>query len=1068
MRINLQKKWILTGAIALVSLLFVLPTIGYGILRWFVLPPEKLTPLVVNKTNEFIQAHLDCEKVELTYFETYPYLGIRLTHGHLISRLASDSTQSELAIPSDSLLAFQQVVLAFNPTDYLFKGVVTIKRFAIDQARFYGYVNESGATNWSIYQSESDSLKQHTKEDPLPPIDLQEFHITNGQLTYDNRQQATLMQVEELDLHLFGSLTQGENQLQMEAHTASIQVETPDYSLTEHTSLHVKSRLSLSNHYQYIQLDDTELRINQLPFTLQGSIERLPTGNRQQVHLAFGMQVDNLNELLAYVPEAYFNKRKEATIEGKIRLEGTLIGELSDSLFPSFSLCCQVEQGAYHVKGIEQGIDTLEMDVDLHYNGTCPDSSAIAIDRFRVIGKNITWNLNGEVHDLFRNPTIQASLDGKINFTQLGQQLFNPDTLEMAGQMDTHLQLNFTLDDILNSRFGKIQASGQMHVDSFQLYSKPFDLRMLLAGCQLQLGSSQEENAYMQAKGVFSANLQLDSLDVHYKDVASTNVSRLSLTARTAQVIDTSALIPLTTQLKFAHLRTKLPDSTWVAIHRGELKGGIKSSASDKKTPTAAALFTLDTLKYILLAQHTGIITSGNQFTMEAIPYKEVIVNRLKSQRDSLRLHRYLQRQDSLRKQPSDTTNSATQFLRKWEAKGKMSFDQLRIVSRLFPLPMYMEKTQLNYSTNQVTLQDARLHLGESDLTLNGEIKQIRRAFLRGGKLTGQFKLHSQLIDCNQLMQALYAGQQFAEQQQPASFDEEALTHMTSDSLTALTDSSNQLLVIPALLDLDFDMKADEIRFKDLTMKEVTGEVTLRDQRARLNQLQMQSNIGQGQFSLAYATPTPQQAAMGIDLDLQQIQVERLIDLYPAIDTLVPMLRSFEGVVDCQLTATCQTDSTFSLLFPTLKASCFLSGHHMTLLDGETFTEISKTLMFKNKERNIIDSIAVDLAIRDNQIEVFPFLIEMDRYKVAVGGTHNLDMTFNYHISVLKSPVPFKLGIDIKGNLDDFKYSIVKCKYKDFLKPAKQAELDSTRRNIRQELREAVRKELAKTAVSNP
>ena len=64
----------------------------------------------------------------------------------------------------------------------------------------------------------------------------------------------------------------------------------------------------------------------------------------------------------------------------------------------------------------------------------------------------------------------------------------------------------------------------------------------------------------------------------------------------------------------------------------------------------------------------------------------------------------------------------------------------------------------------------------------------------------------------------------------------------------------------------------------------------------------------------------------------------------------------------------------------------------------------------------MIDSIAVDLAIHDNKIEVFPFLVEMDRYKVAVGGTHNLDMTFDYHLSVLKSPVPFKLGIDIKGN----------------------------------------------------
>ena len=105
----------------------------------------------------------------------------------------------------------------------------------------------------------------------------------------------------------------------------------------------------------------------------------------------------------------------------------------------------------------------------------------------------------------------------------------------------------------------------------------------------------------------------------------------------------------------------------------------------------------------------------------------------------------------------------------------------------------------------------------------------------------------------------------------------------------------------------------------------------------------------------------------------------------------------------------------------------------------------------------MIDSISVDLAIKDNKIEVFPFLVEMDRYKVAVGGTHNLDMTFNYHLSVLKSPVPFKLGIDITGNLDDFKYKITKCKYK-------QAELDSTRKNIRKDIRDAVRKQIEEAA----
>ena len=204
---------------------------------------------------------------------------------------------------------------------------------------------------------------------------------------------------------------------------------------------------------------------------------------------------------------------------------------------------------------------------------------------------------------------------------------------------------------------------------------------------------------------------------------------------------------------------------------------------------------------------------------------------------------------------------------------------------------------------------------------------------------------------------------------------------------------------------------------------------------------------------MSCAAKDGQEATAGLDLDMEDVKVEKLIALFPSIDTLVPMLRSFEGVLDCQITATCRMDSTMSLIMPSINSSCYLHGDNMVLLDGETFTEISKTLMFKNKKRNMIDSISV-----------FPFLVEMDRYKVAVGGTHNLDMTFNYHLSVLKSPVPFKLGIDITGNLDDFKYKITKCKYKDIFKPAKQAELDSTRKNIRKDIRDAVRKQIEEAA----
>ena len=98
------RKILLVVVSVLVGIFFILPLIGVGILKWAVLPPEKLTPLVVEKTNEFIEAHLECERVELTYFETYPYLGVKLTNGRLISHLAEDSIgyQEDLMIPSDS------------------------------------------------------------------------------------------------------------------------------------------------------------------------------------------------------------------------------------------------------------------------------------------------------------------------------------------------------------------------------------------------------------------------------------------------------------------------------------------------------------------------------------------------------------------------------------------------------------------------------------------------------------------------------------------------------------------------------------------------------------------------------------------------------------------------------------------------------------------------------------------------------------------------------------------------------------------------------------------------------
>lgn len=102
----------------------------------------------------------------------------------------------------------------------------------------------------------------------------------------------------------------------------------------------------------------------------------------------------------------------------------------------------------------------------------------------------------------------------------------------------------------------------------------------------------------------------------------------------------------------------------------------------------------------------------------------------------------------------------------------------------------------------------------------------------------------------------------------------------------------------------------------------------------------------------------------------------------------------------------------------------------LVLLDSDTFSKMSKVLMFKNKDRNVIDSASFEMIIKDNILEVLPSKVNVDRYEIALGGTSTLDMAYNFQVSVLKSPMPFKAGIDIVGDVADYDIKVTKAKYK--------------------------------------
>ncbi len=211
---------------------------------------------------------------------------------------------------------------------------------------------------------------------------------------------------------------------------------------------------------------------------------------------------------------------------------------------------------------------------------------------------------------------------------------------------------------------------------------------------------------------------------------------------------------------------------------------------------------------------------------------------------------------------------------------------------------------------------------------------------------------------------------------------------------------------------------------------EVKGIVNIKDQTVTLRNLKMKTKAADLKASAKYVARNKNKAKTNFNVRLTDVDVKSMMDIMPFMDTLLPMAKDFDGIVNMGMKGSAKIGQNMAINESTLEAVARMEGQNLVLLDGETFQYLAKTLKFKNREKNILDTLAVEMAIENGALEIFPSLVTMDRYKVAIGGIQNLDLSYNYHISVLQSPLPFKTGIDITGIAEDYDYKITKAKYK--------------------------------------
>lgn len=1023
-------KWMFRCVLALL----VIVLLGVSIAVYFVFSPSKLTPMVEKTAAEYLNAEVRVGNIELTFFSSFPDFGLRMSDAVVVSGVFRDSTCTEAPLAQDSLMRIKSCLVTVNPLAYLTKNRIVIKDFVLEEPEIYAYVDTAGVANWNIMAPLADTLAM---DDELPAdtlavdstsfgtgIRLRNVRIRNGRLVFDDRSTQLYTRLTGLNLGVDGYLGPRRSRLRVDFATENILFWQEGQLLVNHLKLGIKTGMKIRRDSLLYTLDKAVFDVNGIRFGAGGTLRGDSVNRTVRVDLKYGVHIPTLKTLLDLVPDTILKKTDEVDVRGEVLCKGEISGLYGKQHIPLITSEFSIKNGYVAYAGMPARIDTLDMDFQAVVDLQKEQESYVKLRHFCMKGGGTDIDIEGNVEQLLTAPVVKAKVDALVNFEDLTQIFPLADGITCKGSLKASLLGKVLVSDVTEGNYGKINVRGGCQMKEVEIFVPKDSIVMNVKSAGIAFTSNRQNTKTLQGKDLLNGIVGYSGLDIHVQNKVRLLMDTTYLTLKTSPLRDTTAIASMSSSLHLGRTVFIVRDTLLVGLKQADAKAALKPWKKDKKVPQVNAEVQVDSLRLRMLGNRLNLAKANAE------------VEAVRGKRNA----------------------------KMWRPSGSVEFSGLRAFTPYFPVRLRMPGSRLRFSMNEVELDSAVVKLGRSDLRLTGRLSNLARSFFRKDTLRGELLVVSDKIDCNQLMRAMEAGTAYAAKLE-AGFRDTVGSNGEVDDMDEMqvvsdtTDFSggSSLFVVPANIDFTFQTDIKQVLFGKAHLDSIHGEVVMRNQCIQLSDLVLRSSAANMSTSAIYKATDTLKAYTGFALQMHDIQIDSLVSLVPALDTLFPMLRSFAGTVDFHVAADAWLDSSMMIDLPSLRGAAYLDGRDLVLMDGETFAEISKKLMFKNKERNMIDSISVDLVVKDGTVEIFPFLLEIDRYKAAVGGQHSIDMTFKYHISILKSPLPFKAGIDISGSLEKMKFRITKAKYKDLFVPSRKTKVDSTQLNLKNRIREMLK-----------
>lgn len=971
-----------------------------GIAVWVVFTPERLTPIVRNVAREYVACEHTIGEVDLTFFSTFPRFGLSIDSVVVVNPIEG--------APSDTVVSIPHMVVSVDVMALLNKQTLSIPTLTIADIEANIFVDADGQANYDVLLS--GEAKGEEAEDttttalPFEQIQVDGLHLSARSLCY-------VSLADSMNIALQGARVDAQvaewNDMLLALELKSLDAVIGGETLAQGLRLSAHMPAAVDMQKMRITLRQAQLAVNNLAVALDGWAEM---GDDIQTDIRMTLEDWQVDSVMPLLPISLDKDIAELVRGGSATLDATAKINMADSAVSEVL----VHQLAAHVKH-----------TDLKAQGVVKDP----------LGK------------------LWADVTADVNVLMADVKAFLPKDMQVAGRVKGTASVQMYLDDLMAMQLDKGQITGDMQLLGVRYRAGGMAATLPNNRLQLEIPNSHPSR---QEVGWLAAILHTDGGEVSMDMPLAAEFGQTSLAIEANNILGNDPWLHATVALASKEPLHAQMDSMDMTIAQPNVKAYVAYHMQDTSVmPVLDAEIAFDRAQ----GYYTDIQVDIQPSQLSAKLQAPRLQASLQTQALVAQIGEEMQvktGQVAMSAAARYNKRGGDNLLLKWNPQLSVDMHEAVVALSDWEKKISIPTIDFTYTNRDCKIEQSKIVIGNSDFALTGELKNIGRWMRNKAVLEGELTFESEKTDVDELL-ALLSADKGSEEETSLENAAEPLQDGASASLEdeeAKSEATEPFLV-PTNVDLTLNTRIKEAHVMNQVARNLGGKVYVKDGILVIEEMGFICNAAKLQLTAMYRTPRRNHIYVGLDYHMIDINIQELISMIPQLDTMMPMLSAFRGEAEFHLAAETYTNAQYELKPSTLRGAASIYGKDLVVLDNETFSKISKLLLFSKKTENKVDSISAEMTVYKKEIDVYPFCVSMDNYMVALGGRHNLDMSFNYDVNVLS---PIYLGVNVSGNLDDLDIKLAPCKFAKDFKPRFNRKVDTHSAELRSMIRESMRK----------